>query len=99
LVVPWRAWFAIAYVPLLLTVVLGVLMSGWGQRVMTAVGVVVAGSLGALWITLKLPPADVDRVVVVLRVGMIALSGVGAAAVCVAAWGWFRCFHGRPAAA
>src|SRR4051812_8322631 len=65
LIVRWQTWFAFAYLPLLITVVLGVLMSGWGKWVMIAVGFVTLSALASLWITLKLPAADVDRIGVV----------------------------------
>ncbi len=97
LIVRWQTWFAFAYVPLLITVVLGVLMSGWGKWVIVAVGFVTLSALASLWIALRLPSADVDRIDAVLRIGMIALSCVCLASVGVAAWGWSRFFRGRPA--
>ena len=98
LVLPWQSWFAFAYVPLLVTVVLGVVMSGWGRPAFATAGVAVLGVKAALWVALSLPSADADRVGLVLRAGMCVLGVVGGVWACAAVRGWLRFFRGRPAA-
>ena len=97
LVVPWHSWLAIAYMPLLVTVVLGVVMSGWAGPVFAAAGVAVLAELAALRVALALPHADGGRLGLVLRAGVVVLGGVGLVWACAAVRGWVRFFRGRPA--
>lgn len=98
LFIRWQNWFAFAYVPLLITVVLGALMSGSARLATLLSGIVIPIFMGSLWIVLKLYPPNMAVLGTVLRAGMIGLTCLGAVWFCIAAWGWVKFFAGRPVA-
>jgi hypothetical protein len=96
--VRWQNWFAFAYVPLLITVVLGALMSGRGRLTIALTGIVIPIVTGSLWAVLKLSSPSMDLLDTTLRAGAIALACLGVIWFCIALWGWIRFFAGHPAA-
>jgi hypothetical protein len=96
LFVRWQNWFAFAYVPLLITVALGALMSGRGQLGVVLTGIVIPILMGSLWAMLKFASPSLDLLGTAVLVGAIASACLGAMWFCIALWGWIKFFAGRP---
>lgn len=99
LFVRWQNWFAFAYVPLLITVVLGALMSGRGRLAVVLTGIVIPITMASLWAVLKFSSPGVGLLGALLRTSAIVLACLGAVWFWIAVWGWVRFFAGRAAPA
>jgi hypothetical protein len=109
LFVRWESWFVFAYIPLLITVVLGVFSCPWGKRAMLVLAVghaILVGMLAAIFvaafIALRLPSRSYlyryfDQLLGLgLRIGSVVLACVGVVVFCAAVWGWIRFFRRGP---
>jgi hypothetical protein len=96
LFVRWQNWFAFAYVPLLITVALGALMSGRGRLGVVLTGIAIPILMGSLWAVFKFASPSLDLLDTAVRAGAIASACLGVVWFCIALWGWVRFFAGRP---
>jgi hypothetical protein len=96
LFVRWQNWFAFAYVPLLITVALGALMSGHGRLGVILTGIAIPILMGSLWAVLKFASPSLDLLGTAIHVSAIALACLGVIWFCIALLGWVRFFAGRP---
>ncbi len=95
--VGWDWWIVFAYVPLLITLGLGGVMSGWGRWLGIVVAILTGGVMAGLWIALFAGPAGMDRLDIALRIGVIGLTVAGGLLIAATGWGWIRFFRGRVA--